>query len=43
MTLPYHPHIQHIDPKSTYWYLHSTPELMRPVASKLEGIQGDRR
>jgi integrase/recombinase XerD len=35
-------YLGHIDPKSTYWYLHSTPELMRHVASKLEGIQGDR-
>ena len=33
-------YLGHIDPKSTYWYLHSTPELMRPVARKLEGIQG---
>lgn len=32
-------YLGHIDPKSTYWYLHATPELMRPVARKLEGIQ----
>lgn len=36
-------YLGHIDPHSTYWYLHATPELMRPVASKLEGIQGGRR
>jgi len=35
-------YLGHIDPHSTYWYLHATPELMSPVASKLEGIQGDR-
>jgi integrase/recombinase XerD len=35
-------YLGHIDPHSTYWYLHATPELMRPVASKLEGIQGGR-
>jgi integrase len=35
-------YLGHIDPNSTYWYLHSTPELMRHVALKLEGIQGDR-
>jgi integrase len=35
-------YLGHIDPKSTYWYLHATPELMRPVARKLEGIQGHR-
>ena len=35
-------YLGHIDPSSTYWYLHATPELMRPVARKLEGIQGGR-
>jgi integrase/recombinase XerD len=35
-------YLGHIDPHSTYWYLHATPELMRPVATKLEGIQGGR-
>jgi integrase/recombinase XerD len=35
-------YLGHIDPHSTYWYLHATPELMRPVAHKLEGIQGGR-
>jgi integrase/recombinase XerD len=32
-------YLGHIDPHSSYWYLHATPQLMRPVASKLEGIQ----
>jgi integrase/recombinase XerD len=35
-------YLGHIDPHSTYWYLHATPELMRPIASKLEGIQRGR-
>ena len=35
-------YLGHIDPNSTYWYLHATPELMRPIARKLEGIQGGR-
>ncbi len=35
-------YLGHIDPNSTFWYLHATPELMRPVARKLEGIQGGR-
>jgi hypothetical protein len=35
-------YLGHIDPNSTFWYLHATPELMRPVAGKLEGIQGGR-
>ena len=35
-------YLGHIDPHSSFWYLHATPELMRPVARKLEGIQGGR-
>jgi integrase/recombinase XerD len=35
-------YLGHIDPNSTFWYLNATPELMRPVAGKLEGIQGGR-
>jgi integrase/recombinase XerD len=35
-------YLGHIDPHSTYWYLHATPELMLPIARKLEGIQGGR-
>jgi hypothetical protein len=26
----------HVNPASTYWYLTSTPELMAPVAARLE-------
>jgi integrase/recombinase XerD len=35
-------YLGHIDPHSSFWYLHAAPELMRPVARKLEGIQGGR-
>ena len=35
-------YLGHIDPNSTFWYLHATPELMRPVARKLDGLQGGR-
>ena len=26
----------HVNPASTYWYLTATPELMAPVAARLE-------
>jgi integrase/recombinase XerD len=35
-------YLGHLDPHSSFWYLHATPELMRPVAHKLEGIQAGR-
>ena len=34
--LPYHPHIQHVAPAHTYWYLHAVPELMSAAAVRLE-------
>ena len=30
--LPYHPHIQHVQPESTYWYLQAVPELMALIS-----------
>ena len=33
----------HVNPASTYWYLTSTPELMAPVAARLESVfEGER-
>jgi|CZKW01.1.fsa_nt_gi integrase len=33
----------HVNPASTYWYLTSTPELMAPVAARLEAVfEGER-
>ena len=34
--LPYHPHIQHVDPANTYWYLSAAPELLALAAARLE-------
>ena len=34
--LPYHPHIQHVDPASTFWYLTAAPELLALVADRLD-------
>ena len=36
--LPYHPHIQHVDPASTYWYLEAVPELVALIKSRLERL-----
>jgi hypothetical protein len=36
--LPYHPHIQHTDPASTYWYLEAVPELMALISRRLEQV-----
>jgi hypothetical protein len=37
--LPYHPHIQHVHPKDTYWYLTAAPELLQLAAGRLERSQ----
>ena len=34
--LPYHPHIQHVEPRDTYWYLTAAPELLELAAQRLE-------
>jgi hypothetical protein len=34
--LPYHPHIQHVNPASTFWYLSAAPELLELVAGRLD-------
>jgi integrase len=41
--LPYHPHIQHVNPGKTYWYLHAAPELLELAGGRLERHLGDRR
>jgi integrase len=33
-------YLGHVDPGSTYWYLHAAPELMQHVARRLEGTLG---
>ena len=33
-----HPHIQHSDPASTYWYLEAVPELMALISARLEQL-----
>ena len=38
--LPYHPHIQHVDPANTYWYLSAAPELLALAAARLETTIG---
>jgi len=35
-------YLGHRDPSNTYWYLQATPELLALVASRLDGIEGDR-
>ncbi|MEV4245876.1 tyrosine-type recombinase/integrase [Streptosporangium canum] len=35
-------YLGHIDPKSTYWYLSGSPELLSLVAARLEHAFGDR-
>jgi len=30
----------HVDPKSTYWYLHAAPELLGLAADRLEKLPG---
>ena len=40
--LPYHPHIQHATPESTYWYAEAVPEVMTLVAKRLDGLFGER-
>lgn len=32
--------LDHVDPKSTYWYLHAAPELLGLVADRLEKLPG---
>jgi integrase/recombinase XerD len=32
----------HVDPKSTYWYLQSVPELLTLAAQRLEPPDGER-
>jgi integrase len=32
----------HVNPASTYWYLTAVPELMTPVADRLEAAFGER-
>ena len=29
-------YLGHVDPKSTYWYLQATPELLQAAADRLE-------
>jgi len=41
--LKYHPHIQHLHPSDTYWYLQAVPELLELVARDLDGAIGTRR
>jgi integrase/recombinase XerD len=36
-------YLGHRSPSNTYWYLQATPELLALVASRLDGIEGDRR
>lgn len=36
-------HLGHKDPRSTYWYLTATPELLALAAGRLEQIKGDAR
>ena len=36
--LPYHPHIQHVQPESTYWYLQAVPELMALITARLQRL-----
>ncbi|MFZ1286965.1 MAG: hypothetical protein WAR57_08005 [Candidatus Phosphoribacter sp.] len=31
----------HVDPASTYWYLHAVPELLGHAAARLEPQTGD--
>jgi integrase len=31
----------HVDPKSTYWYLHAIPELLALAADRLEAVFGE--
>jgi integrase/recombinase XerD len=33
----------HVNPASTYWYLTAVPELMTPVADRLEAAFGGQR
>jgi hypothetical protein len=39
--LPYHPHIQHVEPSDTYRYLTAAPELLALAAKRLETTLGD--
>jgi integrase/recombinase XerD len=34
-------YLGHVDPKSTYWYLHAAPELLTLAAQRLEHVHGD--
>lgn len=36
--LPYHPHIQHVDPASTFWYLEAVPDLLEHISQRLGQI-----
>ena len=33
---PYHPHIQHVEPSTTYWYFQAAPQLLSLAAERLE-------
>ena len=36
VALPQSTYLGHVDPKSTYWYLQATPELLAAAADRLE-------
>ena len=40
--VPYHPHIQHVGPGKTYWYLEAAPELMAVAGDRLDQRFGAR-
>jgi len=33
-------YLGHVNPESSFWYLHAAPELMQLIASRLDGIAG---
>ena len=35
-------YLGHVDPKSTYWYLQSTPELLGMAVARLDAAAGPR-
>jgi len=35
-------YLGHVDPKSTYWYLQSTPELLALAVDRLDAAAGPR-
>jgi len=40
VSLPYHPHIQHVYPSDTYWYLQAVPEVLELAARNLDELLG---